>query len=73
MAICAGCAIDSSKTGEYSINDPVEEDGTYENGKFVCTNCYSELIGVLLLNNKRADVGTPSEIQRRIKYYKETK
>lgn len=42
---------------EYDEENPVEADGTYCNGKFVCTQCYVMLVDVGL------DVGTPEEIQ----------
>lgn len=43
----------------YDLDNPVEEDGTYENGKFVCDSCYCLLI------DKGCDVGKPSELQQR--------
>jgi len=53
MAICVGCDQTSHDTGD----DPVIEDGTYADGKFVCTACYTYLIDLGL------DVGTPHELQ----------
>lgn len=57
MAICVGCNRDSSKMLEYSKEMPVEDDGTYADGKFVCTACYLYLIDLGL------DVGSPREMQ----------
>lgn len=57
--ICQGCECKASETGEYNKNNPVEEDGTYKNGKFVCTACYVKLIDLGL------DIGEPMIIQRR--------
>lgn len=60
---CVGCGIKASKTGEYSRDNPVQEDGTYWGGYFVCTKCYQ----VLILLHK--DVGSAVAIQiRAIKY-----
>ncbi len=58
-AICTGCGIKSDKTGCYSKDDTVESDGTYRDGKFVCTPCYMKLISLGL------DVGNPDVIQKR--------
>ena len=58
MAICVGCNKDSRDMPvEYTDTDPIENDGTYADGKFVCTACYMYLIDVGL------DVGTPQEVQ----------
>lgn len=58
-AICTGCGVLSNKTGEYSKDDPVTDDGTYEDGYFVCTTCYCQLIEM------GHDVGEPRLIQRK--------
>ena len=41
---CVGCGKTDTACGEYGYENPVEEDGTYADGKFVCTNCYMQLI-----------------------------
>lgn len=58
-ATCTGCEISSDKAGVYGDDNPVEEDGTYANGKFVCDVCYSKLISVGL------DLGAPETVQNR--------
>ncbi len=59
---CVGCGKNAEEVGEYDKDDnPVEEDGTYSNGKFVCTGCYIKLIPLGL------DVGSPEQIQERIR------
>lgn len=58
--ICAGCNVDSSELDCYDDDEnPVTEDGTYYNQKFVCDNCYSKLISI------GHDIGTPVELQNR--------
>jgi len=57
--VCVGCGKDSGELEEYNEDDPVEQDGTFANGMFVCTECYVELIPLGL------DVGTAEEIQQR--------
>lgn len=42
---------------EYTKDDPVETDGTYADGKFVCTACYCYLVDLGL------DIGTPQDMQ----------
>ena len=56
-AICTGCLRDDQQVGEFTKDDPVEGDGTYEDGKFVCTECYVKLIPLGL------DVGLPAFVQ----------
>lgn len=60
-AICAGCHRTAAEVGEYNEENPVEEDGTFADGKFVCTACYIKLIAV------GQDVGPPRLLQQRIK------
>jgi hypothetical protein len=60
-AVCVGCLKTDQQTGEYDADNRVEDDGTFLNGKFVCTECYVELIPLGL------DIGPPSVIQARIK------
>ena len=59
--ICVGCKKDSSEFLEYTDDDRVQDDGTYANGKFVCTGCYCKLIDCGL------DVGRPEVLQERMK------
>ena len=67
-ATCVSCEVHSSDLDEYDpIDNPVEDDGTYENGKFVCTQCYCRLID-LRDGNFKPDIGTPSEVQKNAKY-----
>lgn len=61
MAVCVGCGKTDKQVGEYDKDNPVEEDGTYENGKFVCTSCYVQLIPL------GRDVGTPAIVQQAMK------
>lgn len=56
-AICVGCNQGSDAMPEYTKDDPVTEDGTYADGKFVCTACYCFLVDMGL------DIGTPQELQ----------
>jgi len=64
IAICVGCGKTAGELEEYDDNNPVEEDGTYQDGKFVCTNCYVKLIDLGL------DIGSPSQIQQNIRELK---
>lgn len=57
---CVGCKKSVDQLKEYDDENPVEDDGTFANGKFVCTGCYVRLIPMGL------DVGSPEIIQRRI-------
>jgi len=57
---CVGCGKTVSELPEYDKENPVQEDGTYKNNKFVCTACYTQLIPLGL------DVGTPEVIQERM-------
>ena len=59
-SICVGCQKKASELDEYTADDPVEDDGTFKNGKFVCTECYMELIDLGL------DIGSPEIIQKRM-------
>ena len=61
MAICTGCNRSDKECGEYGEDNPVKEDGTYHDNKFVCTDCYSKLI------YRELDVGSPMQIQQRAK------
>jgi hypothetical protein len=56
-AICAGCGRASDGSGVYGKDNPVEDDGTYADGKYVCDGCYVELT---LMGR---DVGTPEQLQ----------
>lgn len=56
-AICVGCDRSSAALPEYSDESPVEDDGTFADGKFVCTACYCYLVDLGL------DAGTPQDIQ----------
>lgn len=58
---CVGCYRDSLDLPEYNEENPVEEDGTYVDKKFVCTACYVELIFHGL------DLGAPRIIQYNMK------
>lgn len=58
VATCVGCGQTDKQTGEYDKHNPVTEDGSYENGHFVCTACYVRLIHV------GRDIGTPAELQK---------
>lgn len=40
---CVGCDRTATEAG-YDSDDPVEEDGTYFNGEFICDSCYCKLI-----------------------------
>ena len=42
-AFCVGCHWPDSECKEYDELHPVESDGTYENGRFVCNLCYLQL------------------------------
>ena len=46
-AICTGCGIDSEKTGEYTEDNPVKDDGTYEDlcvsGHLAKCNCGKQM------------------------------
>lgn len=59
MAICAGCGVDSSKFTVYNRDNPVEADGTYAFGKFVCDECYLRLV------NNGMGLGDPETLQWR--------
>lgn len=63
MAICTGCGRNSKNMREYNKRNPVEYDGTYANGLFVCTKCYTYLITL------GVDVGSPQQIQNRARNY----
>lgn len=67
MAICTGCKVDSRTLSEYDEDNPVTEDGTYFDGKFVCTACYCDLIR-FKQPRERADIGSPLVIQQRAKF-----
>lgn len=56
-AVCVGCGQSSGDMPDYTDADPVESDGTYADGKFICTACYMFLIDLGL------DIGTPQEMQ----------
>lgn len=58
VAICTGCAKKSTEVEEYSDENPVESDGTYNDGKFVCTSCYVFLVDMGM------DIGTPEQLQK---------
>jgi hypothetical protein len=67
LAKCSGCGITSDKLSEYNEDDPVT---SYENGKFVCGECYDKLISMRIKDFK-PDVGTPFEVQMNaMKYLK---
>jgi hypothetical protein len=59
VATCAGCDIDSNKFPIYTKENPVTEDGTYFNGKFVCDSCYLKLERI----NHNLSVGRPDVLQ----------
>ena len=60
MAFCTGCKRNSAAIEEYDDDDnPVEDDGTYSDGKFVCTDCYFVLIRAGI------DIGPPKVLQDR--------
>ena len=44
-AKCTGCGIDSDKTEAYK-DEPIDNDGTYHDGKFVCDKCYDRLVAI---------------------------
>jgi len=60
-AICAGCGRTAGELAEYDNDNLVQDDGTYSDHKFVCTDCYIKLIPLKL------DIGSPEEIQSRAK------
>ena len=41
---CVGCGKTDKECGEYGTDNPVEEDGTFKDNKFVCPNCYVKLV-----------------------------
>lgn len=58
--ICTGCGRTAFETGMYDPkNNPVEEDGTYADKKFVCDRCYFILIRIGL------DIGNAYTLQAR--------
>lgn len=63
---CVGCGKTDEECGEYDIDDPVENDGTYKDNKFVCTNCYVKLIPLGM------DVGSPTMLQIKIDILKKS-
>lgn len=63
MAICTGCGITSEKAGVYDEANRVEDDGSFADGKFVCDNCYCELIMI------GKDIATPQALQENAKKY----
>lgn len=60
-AICVGCGKKASELTIYNDDNPVTEDGSYSNGKFVCDGCYCLLI------DRGLDVGSPEQLQERVK------
>jgi hypothetical protein len=58
-AKCTGCGIDSDKTDDYNKDNPVEQNGTYKDGKFVCDDCYIRLTRIGL------DKGPAEHVQLR--------
>ena len=61
---CVGCGKTAKEVG-YNKDDPVEEDGTYADHKFICDSCYGELIDI------GQDIGSPLELQLRVLKLKE--
>ena len=59
MATCAGCDKKDTDFSCFGKDNPVTEDGSYANGKFVCDSCYVALIEL------GQDVGSATELQRR--------
>lgn len=58
--ICTGCGRTAFETGMYDPKDnPVEEDGTYADKKFVCDNCY------FILTTHNLDIGNARILQKR--------
>lgn len=55
-ALCVGCGRYSEGLMDYA-DDPVEMDGTYSNGKFVCNSCFAFLVDLGF------DVGPPESLQ----------
>ncbi len=64
---CTGCGKSAFETGMYDpVGNPVEEDGTYADKKFVCDKCYVVLIKVGL------DIGNAHTLQRRAREVSKT-
>ena len=62
MAICSGCGVESKDLTDYSVVNPVEEDGTFFDDQFVCDSCYTKLI--LMRNGAfQPDIGSAIQIQ----------
>lgn len=59
MATCAGCGMTHEACG-YDDEDDVLDDGSYANGKFVCDQCYIQLI------QRGLDIGSAEQLQERI-------
>jgi len=65
MAICAGCGRDSKEFPCYDGDEPVTEDGTYKDGKFVCDYCYLKLCTI----DRALSVGKPNVLQANAKIH----
>lgn len=63
MATCSGCCADSKDLLDYNDDNPVEDDGTFSDGKFVCNECYCRLID-LREGNFKPDIGNARQIQQ---------
>jgi hypothetical protein len=70
MAKCAGCEKADHEFPAYSAENPVDEDGSYANGQFVCDSCYIKLDMI----DHALSVGRPELIQANaIKYLRKPK
>ena len=68
-AVCVGCGRKSGEIEEYDNDNPVQDDGTYtyQDKKFVCTDCYCKLI------SDHLDIGTPERVQQNMIDYNKLK
>ncbi len=64
---CVGCGRTDKECGEYGKDNPVEDDGTYADNKFVCTECYVVLVPYGL------DVGPARQVQANMVKFKRLK
>ena len=58
-AVCTGCNRSAADLPEYTEDSPVTDDGTFQDGRFVCDLCYMVLVDAGL------DIGSPIIVQER--------